>query len=59
MRGSEVEIALISPHNSVIPMSYILSFEFTNNMVEYEALILGLKVAIEIGVTHLHIYGDS
>jgi len=28
-------------------------------MAKYEALILGLKVEIEIGVTHLHIYGDS
>jgi len=28
-------------------------------MVEYEALMLGLKVPIEIFVTHLHIYGDS
>ena len=28
-------------------------------MVEYEALILGLKAIIEIGVTHLYIYGDS
>jgi len=28
-------------------------------MVEYEALILGLKSAIEIGITRIHIYGDS
>jgi len=28
-------------------------------MVEYEALILGLKATIEICVMHLHIYGDS
>jgi len=56
MRGSEVGIVLISPHNNVIPMSYRLSFECTNNMVEYEAIILGLKVAIEIGISRIHIY---
>jgi len=28
-------------------------------MVEYEALIFGFKAAIEIGVTRLHIFGDS
>jgi len=28
-------------------------------MAEYEALILGLKIAIEIGVTRLHIFEDS
>ena len=39
-------------------MSYKLSFECTNNMAEYEALIFGLKATIEIGVIHLHIYGD-
>jgi len=51
MHGSAAEIVLISPQNDVISMSYKLSFECTNNMVDYEALILGLKVAIEIGVT--------
>ena len=59
MHGSGVGIVLISPQNNVIPMSYKLSFKCTNNMVEYEALILGLKEAIKIGVTWLHIFGDS
>ena len=40
-------------------MSYKLSFERTNNMAKYEALILGLKEAIEIGISRIHIYGDS
>lgn len=34
----------------VIPMTYCLSFDCTNNMVEYEALILGLKAAILLKV---------
>ena len=51
MHGLGVGITLISPQNDVIPMSYRLSFECTNNMVEYKALILGLKVAIEIGIS--------
>jgi len=59
MHGSWVGIVLISPQNNIIPMSYKLSFECTNNMAEYEALILGLKEAIEIVVTQLHIFGDS
>ena len=59
MHGSRVGISLISYQNDVIPMSYKLSFECTNNMAKYEALILGLKVAIEIGITRIHIYGDS
>jgi len=59
MHGLRARIALISPQNYVIPMFYKLSFECTNNMVEYEALILQLKVAINIGVTWIQIYGDS
>ncbi|XP_074297459.1 uncharacterized protein LOC141628187 [Silene latifolia] len=31
----------------------------TNNMAEYQALILGLQMAIEIGVRDMDIYGDS
>ena len=58
MDGSRVRIVLISPQNDVINISYKLSFGCTN-MVEYEALILGLKVAIEIGITQQHIYEDS
>ena len=50
---------LISPQNDVISMSYKSSFEYTNNMAKYEALILGLKAALDIGVTQLHIFGDS
>jgi len=59
IRGSRAGITLISPQNDIIPMSYKLSFECTNNMAKYEALILGLKATIEIDVTHLHIYEDS
>ena len=33
----------MSPTNEVIPMDYKLIFKCTNNMKEYEALILGLK----------------
>jgi len=59
MHGSRVGIMLISPQNDVISMSYKSSFEYTNNMAKYEALILGLKAALDIGVTQLHIFGDS
>jgi ribonuclease HI len=31
----------------------------TNNRAEYGGLLLGLKKALELGVTHLKIYGDS
>ena len=36
-----------------------LSFDCTNNMVEYEACVLGLQAAIENKIKSLSVYGDS
>ena len=36
-----------------------LHFPSSNNIAEYEALISGLRIAIDIGVTRLYVYGDS
>jgi ribonuclease HI len=40
-------------------LSYKLEFEATNNVVEYEALILGLEVARKMQITELVAFGDS
>ena len=31
----------------------------SNNVAEYEACLLGLRIAIELGVKRLLVYGDS
>jgi ribonuclease HI len=36
-----------------------LEFEGTNNVVEYEALLLGLNLAKDLGINILKIIGDS
>ena len=36
-----------------------LHFPASNNIAEYEALINGLRIAIDIGATRLYVYGDS
>lgn len=56
--GTGERIILVSPSNEVIPMAYKLGFECINNMVEYEDLILGLKVALVLKIKDLEIYGD-
>jgi ribonuclease HI len=43
--GVGVGVVLISPKIEEIHLSYKLEFEATNNLVEYEALILGLEAA--------------
>jgi len=37
MPGLEAGITLIPPQNDVIPVSYRVSFECTNNIPEYES----------------------
>jgi ribonuclease HI len=36
-----------------------LNFPASNNMAEYEALLCGLRIAIETGIKHLDVRGDS
>jgi ribonuclease HI len=36
-----------------------LEFKCTNNIVEYQALVQGLKKAIDIKVHCLNVFGDS
>ena len=40
-------------------LSCRLEFECTNNTTEYEALVQGLKKAIELKVKNMKVYGDS
>lgn len=45
--------------NNVRLCSYKLVFDCTNNEVEYEALITGLKILKKLGVKRIAVYGDS
>jgi len=42
-------------------MRYVIRLHFptSNNMAEYEALLSGLRIAIELGVKRLDVRGDS
>ncbi len=39
--------------------SFRLNFRCTNNIAEFEALILGLNIARQMGLRKIHVYGDS
>jgi ribonuclease HI len=43
--GSSAGVLFISHAKEVIPLSYKLEFDTTYNIAEYEALMLGLRVA--------------
>ncbi|XP_074290338.1 uncharacterized protein LOC141617067 [Silene latifolia] len=57
--GVGAGVVFISPQNHVMPYSFTLTQLCSNNMAEYQALILGLQMAIKIGVRDMDIYGDS
>lgn len=50
---------LVSTEGSLVPLSFKLEFEATNNMVEYEELLLGLKETRNLNIVCLTVYGDS
>jgi len=57
--GARVGLLFISPLG--IHMRYIIRIHFaaSNNVAEYEALVNGMKIAIELGVRRLDVRGDS
>jgi ribonuclease HI len=57
--GSGAGIVLRSPDNETTLFSYRLEFNCTNNIFEYEALILGINLAIDMNIKTLHVKGDS
>ena len=49
--GSGAGVVLISPDGSKLRYAIRLHFSASNNATEYEALINGLRIAIELGAT--------
>ena len=57
--GAGVDLLFVSPLG--VHMRYVIRIHFaaSNNVAEYEALVNGLKIAIELGVRCLDVRGDS
>jgi ribonuclease HI len=56
--GVGAGVVFVSPSQETISLSYKLEFETTNNVAEYEALVLGLRVAKDMGIEELSVFGD-
>ena len=50
---------MIGPNKIQIRYVVKLKYNATNNAVEYETLLTGLKLAIEVRAEHLKIYSNS
>ncbi|GLJ06993.1 hypothetical protein SUGI_0054950 [Cryptomeria japonica] len=57
--SSGAGVVLILPSGTHIPFSFKLEFKNTNNMAEYEALLLGLAEAKKLRVKLLRVKGDA
>ncbi|WJZ82759.1 hypothetical protein VitviT2T_002489 [Vitis vinifera] len=61
--GYGIGVLLISSRGDCIPRSVRLAFSdrhpTTNNIVEYEACILGLETTFELGIRQMKVFGDS
>jgi ribonuclease HI len=51
-------VVFISPSQEVINLYFKLESQTTNNIVEYEALVLGLRAAKDMKIEELSIFGD-
>jgi len=60
--GAGAGVLFVAPENKfVVPFSYRLQWDidYTNNVCEYEALVLGLEAAKKLNIKNLEVYGDA
>ena len=56
---ARVGVVLVSPQNYIIPRAFSLTESCSNNVAEYNALLIGMQFADEIGVKNFEAYGNS
>ena len=54
-----VGLIYVTPTGGIIHQAINILDAKTNNEAEYEALILGLKIALHMDIQNIHIFGDS
>ena len=57
--GSGARVVLISPDGSRLCYTTRLHFLASNNAAEYETLINGWRIIVELGAMGLYVRGDS
>ncbi|XP_066314708.1 uncharacterized protein [Miscanthus floridulus] len=58
-KGAGAGLVFVSPLGVHMRYMVRLHFPSSNNIAEYEVLINGLRIAIELGIQHLDVRGDS
>ncbi|XP_075103650.1 uncharacterized protein LOC142178224 [Nicotiana tabacum] len=57
--GAGAGVVLVPPDRQVLPFSFVLGETCSNNAAEYQALIIGLEMALDLKILQLEIYSDS
>ena len=57
--GAGAGVLFVSPSKEQLRYVLRIYFPASNNAAEYEACLHGLRIAVELGVKHLYVYGDS
>jgi ribonuclease HI len=58
-QGAGVGIILESPQGVKTQLAFRVEKVCSNNQVEYEALVLGLEILLQMGIRNVEIFGDS
>lgn len=59
LKGSGARIMIEGPRDLILQYSLCFNFQASNNKAEYKALIARIKLAREVGLTHLLVQTDS
>ena len=57
--GAGAGVLFVSPSKEQLRYVLRIYFPTSNNAAEYEACLHGLRIAVELGVKCLYVYGDS
>jgi ribonuclease HI len=57
--GAGAGVIFITPEGEVLPFSFSVTECCSNNMAEYQALILGLEMVVNIKMSRFKVFGDS
>jgi ribonuclease HI len=52
-------VVFVSPQKHMLPFAFKLNEPCSNNVAEYQALIAGLQMALDMKISYLEVYGDS
>jgi ribonuclease HI len=57
--GAGAVVLFISPNKDELRYVLRLHFPASNNIAEYDACLHGMRIAVELGIKCLYVYGDS